>query len=62
MIEVFKWVKGINKGNIDQVLELSSHDRTRGNGCKVEKLRFRTDIGRYWFTNRVIGIGWINTY
>ena len=21
MIEVFKWVKGINKGNIDQVLE-----------------------------------------
>ena len=38
MIEVFKWVKGINKGNIDQVLELSSHDRTRGNGCKVENL------------------------
>ena len=24
MIEVFKWVKGINKGNIDQVLETST--------------------------------------
>ena len=21
---------------------------------KLEKLRFRTDIGRYWFTNRVV--------
>ena len=54
MIEVFKWVKGINKGNIDQVLEFSSQDRTRGNGYKLEKLRFRTDLGRYWFTNTVV--------
>ena len=54
MIEVFKLVKGINMGNIDQVLEFSSQDRTRGNGYKLEKLRFRTDIGRYWFTNRVV--------
>ena len=54
MIEVFKWIKGINKGNIDQVLEFSSQDMTRGNGYKLEKLRFRTDIVRYWFTNRVV--------
>ena len=47
MIEAFKWVKGINKGNIDQVLEISSQDRTRGNRYKLEKLRFRTDLGRY---------------
>ena len=46
MIEVFKWIKGINKGNIDQVLEISSQDRTCGNGYKLEKLRFRTDTGR----------------
>ena len=54
MIEVYKWVKGINKGNIDQVIEISSQDRTRGNGYKLEKLRFRTDVGRYWFMNRVV--------
>ena len=46
MVEVFKWVKGINKGNIDQVLEISSQDRTGGNGYKLEKLRFKTDLGR----------------
>ena len=54
MIEVFKWVKGINKGNIDQVLEISNQDRTRGNGYKLEKLRFRTDVGKHWFSNRVV--------
>ena len=32
MIEIFKWVKEINKENINQVLEISSQDRTRGNG------------------------------
>ena len=37
MIEVYKWVKGINKRKIDQVLEISSQDRTRGNGYKLEK-------------------------
>ena len=41
-------------GNIDQVLEISSQDRTRGNGYKLEKLRFRTDPSRYWITNRVV--------
>ena len=54
MIEIFKCVKGINKGNIDQVLYISSQDRTRGNGYKLEKLRFRADLDRYWFTNRVV--------
>ena len=50
MIEVFKWVNGIDKGNINHVLEFSSQEITRGNGYKLEKLRFRTDIGRYGFT------------
>ena len=54
MIEVFKWAKGINKENIDQVLEISSQDRTCGYGYKLEKLRFRTDLGRYLLINRVV--------
>ena len=38
MIEVFKWIKGINKGNIIQIVEIGSQDRTYGNGYKLEKL------------------------
>ena len=53
MIEVYKWVKEINKGSIDQVIEISKESRTRSNGYKIDKTRFRIDIGRYWFTKRV---------
>ena len=54
MIEVYKWIKEINKGHIDQVIIISSQDRTRSNGYKIDKPRFRTHIGRYWFTNRAV--------
>ena len=54
MTELYKWVKGINMENIDQVIEISSQDRTCGNGYKLEKLRFRADMSRHCFTNRVV--------
>ena len=37
LIEVFKWVKGFNKGDVGNVLMISSQDRTRNNGFKLEK-------------------------
>ena len=54
MIEVYKWVKGINKGSLEQVIEVSSQGRTRSNEYTLDKTRFRTDRGRHWFTNRVV--------
>ena len=54
LIEVFKWVKDFNKG---KVLMISSQNRTRSNGFKLEKCRFRKEIGRNWFINRVVD-GW----
>ncbi|KAK8741933.1 hypothetical protein OTU49_002018 [Cherax quadricarinatus] len=54
MIEVYKWKTGINKGDVNSVLKISSLDRTRSNGFKLEKFRFRKDIGKYWFGNRVV--------
>ena len=54
MVEGFKWVKGINKGNIDQVLEFGGQDGTRGNGYKVKGLGFGTNMGGCWFTDGVV--------
>ena len=54
MIEVFKWMKGINSGDINKVLLVSEPGRTRSNGFKLDKFRFNKDMGKYWFTNRVV--------
>ena len=47
-------MKGFNKGDVGKVLTISSQDRTRNNGFKLEKCRFNKEIGRNWFTNRVV--------
>ena len=44
LIEVFKWVKGFTKGDIGKVLTVSSQDRKRSNGFKLEKCRFRKEM------------------
>ena len=54
LMEVFKWIKGYNRGDINKVLIFSEHGRTRSNGFKLDKFRFRKEIGRNWFTNRVV--------
>ena len=47
-------MKGFNKGEVGKVLTISSQDKTRNNGFKLEKCRFIKEIGRNWFTNRVV--------
>lgn len=54
LIEVFKWVRGFNKGDISKVLIVSDPGITRTNGFKLDKFRFKKEIGRNWFTNRVV--------
>ena len=47
-------MKGFNIGDVRKVLTISSQDRTRNNGFTLEKCRFSKEIGRNWFTNRVM--------
>ncbi len=54
MIEVYKWMKGHNKGYINKVLIVREQGWTRSNGFKLYKFRFNKDIGKNWFTNRVV--------
>ena len=73
LIEVFKWVKGFNKGEINKVLIVKEKVRTRTNGFKLNKFRYRKNIGTNWFTNRVVeewnkfskhilSVGTVNTF
>ena len=54
LIEVYKWMKGYNKGDINKVLIVREQNRTRSNGFKLDKFRFNREIGKNWFTNRVV--------
>ena len=49
-----KWMKGLNKGDVGKVLTVNSQDGTKSNKFNLEKCRFRKDIERTWFTNRVV--------
>lgn len=45
LIEVFKWLKGINSGDIIEVLLLKTDVRTRSNNrYKPDKFRFEKEI------------------
>ena len=54
LIEVFQCYRGYNKGDISKVLRVYSQDINRNNGFKLEKFRFRREIGKNWFSNRVV--------
>ena len=56
MIEDFKWKKGINKSDISEVLNMKEKSITRSNGFKLDKFKFKKDIGKYWFENRVVDL------
>ena len=57
MIEVFKWKMGINKGDdISEVLKMKDEGITRSNGFKLDKFKFKKDIGKNWFGNKVVDL------
>ena len=50
----FQNMKGVYKQEEDQLFTWSDSDRTRGNGLKLRQGRFRLDIRRKFFTQRVV--------
>ena len=47
-------VKDFNEGDINKVFIVKEKVRTRINGFKLDKFRYRKDIGKIWFTNRLV--------
>ncbi len=53
MIQVFKYIKGFSNVDHSKLFELQTNSRTR-HGLPIQSKRCNTDIGRSFFSNRVI--------
>lgn len=54
MIEVYKIMNGIDKCEKDQLFTIQPYQRTRGHNLKLYKRKFRLDIRKYSFSQRVV--------
>ena len=57
LITAYSFLTRGNKGAGADLLPLVTRDRTRGNGTKLRRGRFRLDIRNGFFTERVVGTG-----
>jgi len=54
LIAAFQYLKGAYRRDGEGLLTRVCSDRTRGNGCKLKGGRLRLDIGKKFFTMRVV--------
>ena len=54
LIVAFQYLKGAYKQEGEQLFTRVDSDRTRGNGFKLRREKFRLDIRRGFFTQRVV--------
>ena len=54
LIAAFQYLKGVYKQEGEQLSSRVDSDRTKGNGLKLRQGRFRLDIRRNFFTQRVV--------
>ena len=54
LIQVYKYLNKFSNVDHSKLFELQSNPRTRNNGQPIQSRRCNTDIGRSFFSNRVI--------
>uniref|UniRef100_A0A8C5N1B7 Reverse transcriptase domain-containing protein n=1 Tax=Leptobrachium leishanense TaxID=445787 RepID=A0A8C5N1B7_9ANUR len=54
MIETFKYVKGIHKVEEGSIFKRKQSSKTRGHSLRLEGQRFKSNIRKHYFTERVV--------
>ena len=54
LIEVFKLLKGLSNVDYREFFKLSVNRKTRGHRMKIEKNRSKSNIRKYFFSQRVV--------
>uniref|UniRef100_A0A8C5WHD7 Reverse transcriptase domain-containing protein n=1 Tax=Leptobrachium leishanense TaxID=445787 RepID=A0A8C5WHD7_9ANUR len=54
MIETFKYVKGIHKVEEGSIFKRKQNSKTRGHSLRLEGQRFKSNIRKHYFTERVV--------
>jgi len=55
LITFYTFLKGPSRGGAADLLSLVTSDRTQENGIKMREGKFRLDIRKRFFTERVVG-------
>ena len=56
LIETYKIMKGIDKKEAGKLFPQAGETRTRGHGLNIRGSRFRTELRRNFFTQRVVNL------
>ena len=54
MVQVYKIMNAIDMVNKEKLFTMSQYTETRGHSFKIYKEMFRLNIGRNYFSNRVV--------
>ena len=55
-IEVYKMTKGMDKVDMEWMLPLVGHSRMRGHSLRIRGSKFKTDLRRNYFSQRVMNL------
>ena len=55
-IEVFKMINSMDKVDVEQMLPLVGHSRMRGHSLVIRGSKFKTELRRNYFSQRVVNL------